>query len=232
MAKARYHKHQRVFVEPVGTWALIEQVKPQWIKDVERPVKIFYDCGLGRDFSEDELGEEEVEEADHSHFRLLRLKNKWQSPEECAHHPHPGTFPVLVTDEKNWGGWRVPGAEYDRDPHRVEAQARLLTHAPQMMQLSERLVDAARNNPDFPPELMDLARRAQAMIKAINITASGPRAEETQEQYVTNEAVENEEERPREPVTTEPDEAISREPEQKDNSGEDFDIFGLSDDAA
>ena len=33
MAKAIYHKHQRVFVRPVGTWALVEQVKPQWVKD-------------------------------------------------------------------------------------------------------------------------------------------------------------------------------------------------------
>jgi hypothetical protein len=39
MAKAIYHKHQRVFVRPVGTWALVEQVKPQWVKDVEEPVQ-------------------------------------------------------------------------------------------------------------------------------------------------------------------------------------------------
>ena len=55
MAKAVFQKHQRVFVRPVGTWAMVEQVKPQWVKDVEEPVKVFYDCGLGRDFSAAEL---------------------------------------------------------------------------------------------------------------------------------------------------------------------------------
>lgn len=167
MAKARYHKHQRVYVEPVGTWALIEQVKPQWIKDVERPVKIFYDCGLGRDFTEDELAEEEIEEVHESHWRLMRLKNKWQSTDECAHHPHPGTFPVIVTDEQNWGGWRVPGAEYDRDPNRIESQARLVVHAPQLLQLAERFSNAVKSNPDSCEDLVEIARKADEFIRQI-----------------------------------------------------------------
>ena len=119
MAKAAFHKHQRVFVKPVGTWTVIEKIKPHWVKDVEEPVKIFYDCGLGRDFIAAELAAEAVEESDTSSWRLMRAKNKWQSPEECAHHPQPGSYPVVVTDAQNWGGWRVPGAEYDRDPGRV-----------------------------------------------------------------------------------------------------------------
>ena len=30
MAKAKFHKSQRVFVKPVGTWAHVEAVVPQW----------------------------------------------------------------------------------------------------------------------------------------------------------------------------------------------------------
>ncbi len=46
MAKALFHKNQRVFVRPVGTWAVIERVVPQWVKDVPEPLKVFYDVGL------------------------------------------------------------------------------------------------------------------------------------------------------------------------------------------
>ena len=37
MAKALFHKSQRVFVKPVGTWAVIEHVVPHWVKDVDEP---------------------------------------------------------------------------------------------------------------------------------------------------------------------------------------------------
>jgi hypothetical protein len=60
MAKALFHKAQRVFVKPVGTWALIEQVIPQWVKDVDEPLRITYDCGLGRRFEGAELVSEQV----------------------------------------------------------------------------------------------------------------------------------------------------------------------------
>ena len=46
MAKAKYHKSQRVFVKPVGTWAYVEAVVPQWVKGCEEPIKIAYDCGM------------------------------------------------------------------------------------------------------------------------------------------------------------------------------------------
>ena len=55
MAKALFHKNQRVFVRPVGTWAIIERVVPQWVKDVPEPLRVFYDVGLGRDFVATEL---------------------------------------------------------------------------------------------------------------------------------------------------------------------------------
>ena len=51
MAKAKYHKSQRVFVKPVGTWAYVEAVVPKWVKGCEEPIKIAYDCGMGREFA-------------------------------------------------------------------------------------------------------------------------------------------------------------------------------------
>ena len=37
MAKATYHRHQRVYVEPVGTWAVIDKVNPVWVKGFDEP---------------------------------------------------------------------------------------------------------------------------------------------------------------------------------------------------
>jgi hypothetical protein len=172
MAKAVFQKHQRVFVRPVGTWAMVEQVKPHWVKDVEEPVKVFYDCGLGRDFSAAELAAEETADADvqPGQWRLMRVKNKWQTADECIHHPHPGTYPVVVTDERDWGGWRVPGAEYDRDPNRIEAQARLVANAPRLLALAEALVRLAGDDPGAGDELLSLARRAKDTVRAVKNT--------------------------------------------------------------
>ncbi|MCC5995047.1 MAG: hypothetical protein JJU18_01585 [Oceanicaulis sp.] len=167
MAKAVFHKHQRVFVRPVGTWALIERVKPQWVKDVEEPVRIYYDCGLGRDFTTDELSAEAVEQGEPGQWRLLRARNKWQTPEECAHHPQPGTYPVVVTDEQNWGGWRVPGAEYDRDPARIEQQARLIVQAPRLLALAETMARLGAEDPDAGPDWITLARRARDAVRTV-----------------------------------------------------------------
>ncbi|WP_300543425.1 hypothetical protein [Maricaulis sp.] len=168
MAKAVYHKHQRVFVLPVGTWALVEHVKPQWVKDVEEPVRVFYDCGLGRDFTAEELAAEQADSMEAGHWRVLRAKNKWQSIEECARHPFPGTFPVVVTESMDWGGWRVPAAEYDRDPQRIEAQARLMANAPRLMEIAETLARLAGEDGEMPPALSKLSRRANEVLKEIN----------------------------------------------------------------
>jgi hypothetical protein len=169
MAKAIYHKHQRVFVRPVGTWAIIEQVKPQWVKDIEEPVRVYYDCGLGRDFMTDELAAEQNESVEAGHWRILRAKNKWQSMEDCAKHPFPGTFPVVVTDPSDWGGWRVPAAEYDRDPNRVEAHARLLSQAPKLLEIAQQLEAIALNDSDLPEDIMSLAKMANEVLKQITI---------------------------------------------------------------
>jgi hypothetical protein len=58
MAKAKYHKSQRVFVKPVGTWAHVEAVVPKWVKGCDEPIKVAYDCGMGREFAQEELEEE------------------------------------------------------------------------------------------------------------------------------------------------------------------------------
>ena len=168
MAKALFHKHQRVYVAPVGTWAIVEQVKPHWVKDVEEPVRIYYDCGLGRDFTTHELAAEQVESIDGCNWRVLRAKNKWQSMEECNRHPFPGSFPVLVTDPKDWGGWRVPAAEYDRDPSRIEAQACLLARSPSLLELAEQLIRLASEECELPDSVSTLARRAGDIVRKIN----------------------------------------------------------------
>ena len=173
MAKALFHKHQKVWVEAVGAWAAIEKIIPIWSKGFDEPVKITYDVGLGREFRSDELkAEEGVENAVipiGGEWRLLRAKNKWQSPEETAHHPYPGTFPVVVTDPNDWGGWRTPGAEYDRDPVKIEWQARVIANAPNLLRLAQDLADSVGEAPsDAPPELARLAKAAEAIMRAVS----------------------------------------------------------------
>ena len=55
MAKAKYHKSQRVFVKPVGTWACVEAVVTKWVEGCEEPIKVAYECGMGREFAQDAL---------------------------------------------------------------------------------------------------------------------------------------------------------------------------------
>ena len=167
--RAAFHKNQRVFVKPVGTWALVERVVPQWAKGLEEPIRIFYDVGLGRDFSVDELhsdapSERTIDERGEE-WRIIRTRNKWQSPEEARDHPYPGTYPVIVTGENDWGGWRVPGAEYALSPTRIETQARIITLAPRMAALLKHLVQFARAMPgQTPPELRELTEQSVAIV--------------------------------------------------------------------
>nr|RAV93398.1 hypothetical protein DBT53_10255 [Aerococcus mictus] len=175
MAKAQFHKNQRVYVRPVGTWAVVERVVPQWVKDVDEPLRVFYDVGLGRDFVATELQTEQataLTEIDPAmeEWRVVRAPNKWRSAEECAGHPLPGPFPVIMTGTEEGGGWRVPGVEYDFAPERVELQARIMATGPKFMVLLRRLVDYAESNPEnMPQELMVLARDAKTVIDQIRI---------------------------------------------------------------
>ena len=112
MARAQFQKGQKVWVECVGAWACIEKVQPVWAKGFDEPVRVTYDVGLGREFTGSELmlPQDDAAAADMGDWRLLRARNKWQLAEDCQHHPFPGTYPVVVTDPADWGGWRVPGA--------------------------------------------------------------------------------------------------------------------------
>ena len=172
MAKAQFHKNQRVYVKPVGTWALIEHVVPHWAKGIDEPIRIHYDVGLGREFAAEELLSEEPlsdkPSADIRAWRVIRARNKWQPEESCARHPVPGTYPVVVTGEADWGGWRVPGAEYDLDPAKMEEQARLIASAPQLAAFATSLVNWARKSgEDMPNELVELAHLAQDILTEV-----------------------------------------------------------------
>jgi hypothetical protein len=172
MAKAQFHKNQRVYVKPVGTWALVEHVVPHWAKGIDEPLRIHYDVGLGREFAAEELlSEEPLSDSGPLHaagWRVLRARNKWQPAEDCARHPVPGTYPVVVTGEAEWGGWRVPGAEYDLDPTRIEEQARLIAFAPQLAAFADALVEWARKSgEDMPNALAELAHRAQDILAEV-----------------------------------------------------------------
>ena len=173
MAKAQFHKNQRVYVKPVGTWALVEHVVPHWAKGIDEPLRVHYDVGLGREFTADELLSEEplnggvLKTSDHQ-WRVVRARNKWQPAEDCARHPVPGTYPVVITGDTEWGGWRVPGAEYDLDPLKIEEQARLIAYAPQLAEFAGALVDWARKSgEDMPNVLAELAHRAQDILSEV-----------------------------------------------------------------
>ena len=173
MAKAAFHKNQRVYVKPVGTWALVEHVVPHWAKGIEEPIRVHYDVGLGREFAAEELLNEEpmVENGQNGngdHWRVVRARNKWQPAADCARHPVPGTYPVVVTGEAEWGGWRVPGAEYDLDPAKMEMQARLIASAPQLAAFANGLVEWARKSgEDMPNALVELAHNAQDLLSHV-----------------------------------------------------------------
>ncbi|HEY3639191.1 MAG TPA: hypothetical protein VGK90_13665 [Rhizomicrobium sp.] len=172
MAKAQFHKNQRVYVKPVGTWALIERVVPHWAKGIDEPLRIYYDVGLGREFAADELqAEQQLGDTQHraaEQWRVMRARNKWQQAEDCARHPIPGTYPIVLTGQAEWGGWRVPGAEYDLDPYRVERQARLIANAPQLETFARDLVEWARKSgEDMPSELAQIARNIQDTLAEV-----------------------------------------------------------------
>jgi signal transduction histidine kinase len=173
MAKAVFHKGQRVYVKPVATWAVIEAVNPQWVKGVEEPLRVTYDAGLGRDFQAHELAAEEQEPnkpdlIETENWRVLRAVNRLSADACHPRYPYPGTFPVVVTDEKDWGGWRVPMAEYDREPSRIEHQARIMANAIRLMRVARELIEFTQDNPhETPTQLRELAMQAEMVMAAI-----------------------------------------------------------------
>ena len=176
MAKALFHKNQKVYVKPVGTWAIVEKVLPQWVKGMEEPLRVHYDVGLGREFaakelqSEDQLNQRSSTDSQLllENWRVFRAKNRWGNDDDNREHPFPGTFPVVQTDENDWGGWRVPGSEYDRDPHRIEYQARLIANSPNMLKLIKSIVDNVSKAPEnYPAEMRELARTGVYILRHV-----------------------------------------------------------------
>lgn len=171
MARAQFQKGQKVWVESVGLWADVERVIPVWAKGFDEPVRVTYDVGLGREFqgSELQLPENESLKSGLGNWRVLRARNKWQDQNDCAHHPFPGSYPVVVTDDADWGGWRVPGAEYDRLPEKIELQARIIAAAPDMLAVLNQLIESVDENPmDAPPEARRLADASKAILRRIH----------------------------------------------------------------
>jgi hypothetical protein len=172
MAKAVFQRNQKVWVESVGAWAVIEKIVPIWARGFEEPVRVTYDVGLGREFLAQELrGEQEVQDLvdeGGARWRLLRARNKWQMQDDCRHHPYPGTYPVVVTNATDWGGWRVPGAEYDRDPQKIEHQARVIASIPRLMAIAKALIDLVGDAPeDAPPEIRAMVEEALAVQRYV-----------------------------------------------------------------
>ena len=165
MAKAVFQRNQKVWVESVGAWSVVERIVPIWARGFDEPVRVTYDVGLGREFHAHELKAEQ-EGADKivddgGRWRLMRARNKWQTAAECSHHPFPGSYPVVVTDANDWGGWRVPGAEYDRDAAKIEFQARLIASSPALLTLARALLAMVDELPeDAPPDIRALAEEA------------------------------------------------------------------------
>jgi hypothetical protein len=169
MARAQFHKNQRVYVRPVGTWTLVERVVPQWTKGLEEPIRIYYDVGLGREFAAEELQSEQAtppEGADgHERWRIVRIANTIQTALDTVAHPHPGTCPAVVTGDAEWGGWRVPAMEYAISPDRIEHQARLIAVAPLLATLLQKFDTWTRLSPnEVPPGLRDLAQESSKAL--------------------------------------------------------------------
>jgi hypothetical protein len=175
MAHAQFHKHQRVYVRPVGTWAQVERVIPHWTKGLESPIRIHYDVGLGREFTPDELQAESTAGSvteDGDQWRVTRARNKWQADTETATHPYPGTHPVVVTGESEWGGWRVPGAEYALSPIRIERQARIIAVAPRLASVVRKLAEWSKKSRAAVPEsLSEVVRECREVMAALDNTA-------------------------------------------------------------
>ena len=69
----------------------------------------------------------------------------------------------------------MPGAEYDRDPERIEFQSRLIAAAPDLMELARELIETVSEAPDdAPPESLHLARRARDILRQITDVLAAP----------------------------------------------------------
>ena len=90
----------------VGTWAHVEQVIPHWVKDVDEPLRITYECGLGRQFHAQELMAEQSmyqgttdndadEDPTMQCWTIARRVARWHQEFSPQSPTHPGTYPVV-----------------------------------------------------------------------------------------------------------------------------------------
>jgi len=62
----------------------------------------------------------------------------------------------------------VPGAEYDRDPRKIELQARLLAASPRLFKLAQELTTLVSEDPEaMPAEVVALARKAGSLLRTV-----------------------------------------------------------------
>lgn len=185
MAKALFHKMQRVYVKPVGTWALVEQVIPHWVKDVGEPLKVTYECGLGRQFQAHELVSEQAMHADEmaddgddlllEHWRIGRRSTKWRNAMGRGAGDALDTYPVVLTDEGDVGGWRVNPVDFDRDPNRVEHQARMIVQTPDLLRIARRIAEIAAEDPEnLPEDLLPVAKQCAAILRYVYQLSDAP----------------------------------------------------------
>ncbi len=179
MAKALFHKMQRVYVKPVGTWAHVEQVIPHWVKDVDEPLRITYECGLGRQFHAQELMAEQSmyqgttdndadEDPTMQCWTIARRVARWHQEFSPQSPTHPGTYPAVVTEEDGTGGWRVSKAEFDRDPQRIEHQARMIVRTPELLRVARQIAEFAADQPeDMPKDLQQVATACSSILRFV-----------------------------------------------------------------
>ena len=75
---------------------------------------------------------------------------------------------MVVTDEDDQGGWRVTGGEYDRDPQRIEHQARMIACTPDLLQTVRQIADFCQEKPDdCPSELKQVAQRCASILRFV-----------------------------------------------------------------
>jgi hypothetical protein len=59
-------------------------------------------------------------------------------------------------------------AEYERDPERIERQARLFANGQRLVRVARELIEFAANSPqDTPPQMRSLAQAAGLVLNAI-----------------------------------------------------------------
>ena len=72
----------------------------------------------------------------------------------------------------------MPGAEYDRDPGKIETQARIIVSAPRLIRLARELQQLVADDPDdAPAEIQDLAALAAEVLRYIVDVPPAPAVE-------------------------------------------------------